>query len=105
MFDNVLVVDDDPIHCELLRVQLNQLGAKSVFVVHDGNSALGTLTQEHRIDFIVLDLNMPEFDGIEFLGKIKDIPFSGAIAIVSAETPAVITHGRIFGKSIRSEHC
>jgi len=97
MFDNVLVVDDDPIFCELLRVYLKQAGAGSIFVAHDGNSALDTLTQEHRIDFIVLDLNMPEFDGIEFLGKIKDIPFSGAIAIVSAETPVVISMAEYLG--------
>ena len=54
--------------------------------------------KSNELDFIVLDLNMPNTDGIELLGKIKELSFSGAIAIVSSETPVVINMAATLGQ-------
>ncbi|MGI9464492.1 MAG: response regulator [Aestuariivirgaceae bacterium] len=91
MFDNVLVIDDDPIFCEVMQTYLKQSGAKTITVAHDGRGALANLQQNlDQTDFIILDLNMPDLDGIELLNKLKELSFSGSIAVVSGETPVVI---------------
>ncbi len=99
MFETVLVIDDDPIFCEITQSYLKESGVREVFVARNGHDGLGILQQNSgRIDFIILDLNMPEIDGIEFLNRLSQMSFSGAIAIVSSEVPVVIDMAASLGK-------
>ena len=60
--------------------------------VHDGEEALqflrceGKFSQAGRPDLILLDLNMPGMNGIEFLGHIKTDPKLMAIPVVVLTT-------------------
>ena len=105
MFHNVLVIDDDPVFCEMLQSYLEQVGIKGILIARDGRDALRVLQQKSdQIDFIALDLNLPDLDGIELLSKIKELSFSGPIAIVSSETPVIIdmaeTSAQQFGLNV-----
>jgi len=66
---NILIVEDNQIDV-LLTSKLLKLIDKSVGVMHEenGKDALTYLTDSHdAINLIVLDLNMPVMNGIEFL--------------------------------------
>ena len=75
MADNILVVDDDPDIAQTLRSYLEQSGYL-VSVASDGKQAIQAF-HSVRPDLIVLDLMMPEMDGIEVTRTIRrhsDVP-------------------------------
>lgn len=65
----ILVVDDDATLCETLRDVLSADGHR-VGVAPDGSVGLRHLMQG-RFDVVITDLNMPEMQGVELLGRIK----------------------------------
>ena len=65
----LLVVDDDPDICDLLRDRLESEGYR-VSVAADGRTALRIL-EETAVDGILLDIALPELDGFEVLRQIR----------------------------------
>jgi two-component system OmpR family response regulator len=72
----VLVVDDEPNIAELLRMALRYEGW-DVEVAHSGSKAVGT-ARVQRPDAVVLDMMLPDFDGLEVLRRLRgdrtDVP-------------------------------
>ena len=66
---SVLVVDDDPLLCEVVSEGLGQAGFE-VFTAADGAVALRHLAVQLP-DLIVLDMLMPNMDGVEALREVK----------------------------------
>ncbi|MGL1934560.1 MAG: response regulator [Fibrobacterales bacterium] len=73
----ILIVEDVAQNRTLLRSTVLK-DFEHVFEAANGREALEILETEHSIDIILLDLIMPEMDGIEFLRNLnnrdKDIP-------------------------------
>lgn len=71
-----LVVDDEPNLADLISMGLRMTGWE-VATVGDGRAAVAK-AREFRPDVLVLDVMLPEFDGVEALGKIRsfdpDVP-------------------------------
>ncbi|WP_170174112.1 MULTISPECIES: fused response regulator/phosphatase [Pseudoalteromonas] len=67
----VLVVDDQPINCTLLKVMLEQQGY-NVLLAGNGVEALALLEKE-AIDIVLLDVLMPIMDGYETAARIKKL--------------------------------
>ena len=71
-----LVVDDEPNLADLVSMGLRMAGWE-VAVAGDGRSAVAR-AREFRPDVLVLDVMLPEFDGVEVLTKIRsfdpDVP-------------------------------
>ena len=65
----ILVVDDQPENCEVLRRRLEREG-HSCAVEHGGEAALARLAAE-SFDLVLLDIMMPGIDGREVLRRIK----------------------------------
>ena len=65
----VLVVDDEPKVCELIKAYLEKDGYETI-IAGDGKSAVD-LARGKRPDLIVLDLNLPEMDGLETFRNIR----------------------------------
>ncbi len=66
----ILIVEDE----ELLRNLYSELLEMKGFQVeasNDGKTALEHLNDTRKPDLILLDINMPEMDGVEFLRVIK----------------------------------
>jgi len=59
----VMVVDDEPKIVQLARDYLEHAGF-AVVVAHDGKAALAT-ARTHMPDLVVLDLGLPELDGLD----------------------------------------
>jgi CheY-like chemotaxis protein len=89
----VLLVEDDPGDELITREAFedNKIG-NTLHVAHDGLEALDFLYQrgEHadkpRPDLILLDLNLPKYDGRQVLEKIKGDPELRAIPVVILTT-------------------
>ena len=66
---NVLVVEDEDVHRELLGALLTSRG-HTVVATRNGREALQELAQ-HRIDVALMDLQMPELDGLQAAATIR----------------------------------
>ncbi len=90
---NFLIVDDDDVIVSIVESALEEIGAKNVNSVSEGEKAL-----EHydaslsgaATNIILLDLNMPGMDGIEFLRHIAQREFKGDIILMSGEDKAIL---------------
>ena len=69
MSKNILAVDDDPHILEVIQFALEKAGM-GVITAPDGAQALQRLAT-HPIDLIVLDINMPEMDGLTCCREIR----------------------------------
>jgi DNA-binding response OmpR family regulator len=84
----VLVVDDDPIIVELLRVSFEMDGYE-VLIANDGEQGLA-LARSSSPDAVILDVMMPKLDGLEVARRLRQDPgWSNApILLVSAKAQA-----------------
>jgi signal transduction histidine kinase/ligand-binding sensor domain-containing protein/DNA-binding response OmpR family regulator len=73
----VLVVDDNMTNLKILRLQLEQWKLIPV-LAQSGKQALGILADEKDFALVIVDMEMPEMDGIQTASEIrklrKDIP-------------------------------
>jgi len=77
---NVLIIDDDAGHTAILSDILIKKGF-NVLAARTGKDGLGILA-ETNIDIILLDIKLPDIDGIELLELIKKVkPKAATIAI------------------------
>ncbi|MDQ7826762.1 MAG: response regulator [Candidatus Eremiobacteraeota bacterium] len=76
----VLLVDDDEHILRSLEIYLKMEGFR-VITANSGKKALEIL-HESRPDLIVLDIMMPEMDGFEVLGHIKNDPERKTIPVI-----------------------
>ena len=77
MAERVLIVDDDPVARRLVENMLSRAGFEPM-AAEGGDAALALLTSGERIDCVVLDLVMPDLDGLGVLAKMRqagiDVP-------------------------------
>ncbi|WP_449281007.1 response regulator transcription factor [Leucobacter sp.] len=78
----ILIADDDPQLLRALRITLTAMGYE-VITAADGAEAI-TAAVAHRPDLYLLDLGMPEFDGIEVIQGIRGW----------SEAPILVVSGR-----------
>ena len=68
---SILVVDDEPKITQLVRDYLVRAGY-GVLVAHDGRLAL-SLAKTEKPDMIILDLGLPQLDGLDFTREFRKI--------------------------------
>ncbi len=76
---NLLLIEDDPVHADLVRLSIEECGSGRTIVSHvsDGLEAWEYLQKCVELrefacpSIIVLDVRMPRMDGIEFLKRVK----------------------------------
>src|SRR5438270_6475180 len=76
----ILVVDDEPANCELLREILSPHGLE-IFTAFDGRSCLDEFRRVQP-DLVLLDVQLPLLDGFEVCRRIKNDPDTRLIPIV-----------------------
>jgi CheY-like chemotaxis protein len=77
---SILAIDDEKANRELLRRRLERQGY-TVQLGESGKQCL-ELASKTRFDLILLDLGMPEMDGIEVLQKLKQDPVHRSIPVI-----------------------
>src|SRR5438270_402774 len=76
----ILVIDDQKELADLVRRALEREGY-DVIVATSGRSGL-EIAREQRPDLVVLDLTMPDIDGLEVCRALRQDPRRGAIPIL-----------------------
>jgi two-component system, OmpR family, KDP operon response regulator KdpE len=79
---HLLVIDDDPALLRALEIGLSALGHE-VHLAHDGANGLSA-TAVDRPDVVVLDLGLPDIDGVEVCRRIREWT-SVPIIVLSAD--------------------
>ncbi len=69
---HILVVDDEPDLVSILKVILTKTKRYRVSGAEDGKKALDLLLHDASVDLVLADMRMPEMDGMDLLGKIKE---------------------------------
>ena len=83
---NILILDDDPFILKMLTKMLANQGYTAVRACDNGRDALALIdTADTRPDLILLDLNMPDMDGIEFVRYLVEHNYQGDLVLVSGE--------------------
>lgn len=80
MSSKILVADDDPLLCGLIKHKLAAAGYR-VLIAGDGGVALALAARE-RPDVVVLDAMMPVRDGFDVLRMLKSDPTLQATPVV-----------------------
>ena len=82
----ILVLDDEPFMLKLLVHMLANLGFTQVTACDKGSDALAWIDlPDSPPDLILLDLNMPEMDGIEFVRHLFQRCYTGSLILISGE--------------------
>lgn len=70
----ILAVDDDPFILELLPIIAARNGFTEMTTAASAAAALTILTDDSDFDCLLVDINMPEMDGIELCRQVRSIP-------------------------------
>jgi DNA-binding NtrC family response regulator len=81
----ILIVDDDPVQCRLLEATLHKFEYETI-VRDSGDAALSLLTgpEGARIDCVILDLVMPNLDGMGVLAKMRQSAINVPVIVQTA---------------------
>jgi DNA-binding NtrC family response regulator len=81
----ILIVDDDPVQCRLLENMLQKSGYEAI-VLDNGDAALTLLggADGARIDCVILDLVMPNLDGLGVLARLRQASINVPVIVQTA---------------------
>jgi DNA-binding NtrC family response regulator len=79
----VLIVDDDPVQRRLLDNMVRKFGHEPV-LAESGDQALALLGGGERFDCVVLDLVMPDLDGLGVLARMREIGSTVPVIVQTA---------------------
>ncbi len=79
----ILIVDDHPLTRDALATLLGQNGFEVIGQAGDGNEAIES-TRELQPDLVLLDLSMPELDGLEALPRLREAAHGCEVVVLTA---------------------
>ncbi len=85
MLKKVLVVDDSALIHQMYKMALMRYKC-AIITAKNGQAALDMLAQHPDIDLILLDINMPIMNGLEFLMKMKELGKYSHIPVIIQST-------------------
>jgi DNA-binding NtrC family response regulator len=83
MTARILIVDDDPVQRRLLDNMVRKFGHEPA-IAESGDQAARLLTSGERYDCVVLDLVMPDLDGLGVLAKMREAGNSTPVIVQTA---------------------
>lgn len=97
---SVMLVEDHGFQRRLGLRLLSDLGVTGLHEAADGFQALEVLRRlESPPDVVLVDLDMPGMDGVEFIGIVAEERLAHSIAVVSAMEPALLHTVQVMAKA------
>ena len=88
---SIMVVEDHNFQRRVALRLLKELGLTALSEAADGKTALAALEKAAAPpDVVLVDLDLPEMDGIEFIGHVASRKLARAVALTSALDPALL---------------
>ena len=84
----VLLVDDSAVMRKIIQRHIKETGflVDEFVEAGDGKQALDKVTDNDNIDLIMLDWNMPNMSGIEFVRELRSLDIQNRIPVVIVTT-------------------
>lgn len=82
----ILIVEDDHFAMNVCIRILHELGYDNIESADKGKTALEKTTRaENPFDLIILDINLPEMNGLEFMRQLHECSYRGSLILISGE--------------------
>jgi len=96
----VMAVDDERITLNRIEKMLNKLGIDHVVTMSSTTEAL-TYIESHgdAVDVVLVDMFMPEVNGVDLILGLKGVGFNGRIAVVSGADDRVLTGAEVLART------
>lgn len=94
----VLVVDDEALICNVIQNELERYGHKVVGRAADGKRAV-ELVQELKPDIVLMDIAMPEMDGLEATRVIQEVYPCPVVLLTAHADPELVERASAYGAS------
>lgn len=96
-FESVLIVDDHPLFCDALSMTLKSVGGvRAIATAERLQDALDRIAAGALFDGVVLDLNLPDVNGLDGLIRLKAAADAPVIVVSS------MAEDRVVGAAIRA---
>lgn len=79
----ILIVEDSPTMVKLYRMILGRDPGADLIMAANGREGLDRAAQEEDLSLVVVDINMPRMDGLEFLRRLRN-------GLETGRTPALV---------------
>lgn len=94
---SVLVIDDEPDICEVIQVALAEFAGWQVTTAGSGKEGLEILDRLN-FDLILLDVSMPEMDGISVFEQMRSHPTAKDIPVILLTAKVLASDQERFAK-------
>lgn len=92
---NILLLDDEPFMLKIISRQLVNLGFDKITALEDPHEALVILEQDSKsFNMLLLDLQMPGIDGVEFIRHLARVNYTGGLILISGEDERILQTAR-----------
>ncbi|KOO15925.1 chemotaxis protein CheY [Vibrio xuii] len=92
----VLLIEDNPVNCMVAEGFLESMG-HTVHTAIDGRQAKN-LFKEQRFDIVLMDINLPDCDGIELLAELKQ----SEAELGMTPTPVIAVSAHVYNEEVQS---
>ena len=84
----VLIIDDDPVTAEMLKILISQL-TSDILTASSGQECL-TITRHASPDILILDLVMPDMNGAEVCKEVRKFSSVPILILSAMDNPQLI---------------
>ncbi len=98
----IFVVDDDSFALRLVTRQLETIGLTDVLTFEAARQPLALLGADvTAADVILLDLAMPDVDGMEFIQQLARMKYPGAVIFISGMDDGILQLAPVLAKGLK----
>jgi CheY-like chemotaxis protein len=80
----ILIVDDEVVFIQTIKLLLNKLGYEKIGIANSGKDALNKFSQM-KFDTVFLDMLLPDMDGYSILSELKKISDNTPVIFISGQ--------------------